>query len=162
MNERKDSLQRGKSRLGTSWNIDNQCGADGSRHGATHGSQGSFLQPLAAHVLAKAVENTVADAPSCLRRNVAWGDPSAPRGDYQWCPGRLFANFIHNALQVVRNHDVVRDHETGLLQAEGYGWARPIIPKPLKTRVADGDDDCLHSCDSTRKRPQLLESAGTE
>jgi hypothetical protein len=55
----------------------------------------------------------------------------------------------------IGDHHVFVDGETGLLQATNDLRPGAVNPKPLKTRVADGNDDSFHSCDFTFRREDL-------
>jgi hypothetical protein len=100
-------------------------------------------------MLTESVEYAVADMPSRLGGYVAECDSGAACGDHQRGAASLAANFCRNLGKVVGNDYILLDRETGLLQTENDGGAGTIDPKPLKTRVADGNHDSLHSCDFT-------------
>ena len=100
-------------------------------------------------MLAKSVENSVADLPGRLRSDVAECDAGATAGDHQRHAGGLPANFGGNPGRFIGNDSVLFDRKTSLLQPQYDGRAGAINPKPLKTRVADGNDESFHSCDFT-------------
>ena len=100
-------------------------------------------------MLAKSVEDAVADLPSRFRCYVAERDAGAAGRHHQRRAGGLLANFGRNLVHVIGNDSVLLDSKTGLLQTKYDGGAGAIDPKPLKTRVADSDDESFHSCDFT-------------
>lgn len=106
-------------------------------------------------MLTKSVEDAVADLPSRLRSDVAECDAGAAGRDHQRRAGGLPANFGRNPGCVVGNDGVLLDRKTNLLQPQYDGGAGAINPKPLKTRVADGNDESFHSCDFTLQSSDL-------
>lgn len=84
-------------------------------------------------MLAKSVENAIADLPSCFRRDVAQCDTGAAGSHHQWRAGRLPANFGRDLRDFIGDDDNLIDSETGLLQAKRDLGAGVIDPKPLKT-----------------------------
>ena len=149
LDKREHGLQRRDRGPRAARNIHNQAGAQGPRHGAAHGSERRLLQPFAAHVLAKAVEDAIADLPGRFGRNIAEGNAGAAGRHHQPCPASLFANFGGNPLPIVGNDQVAVHSKTGLPQANCDLGPGTIDPKTLETGVADSNDDCVHNCDFT-------------
>lgn len=100
-------------------------------------------------MLAKSVEDAIANLTSGFGCHVSKCDAGSASRDHQRHTGRLLADFCGYMFHFIRNDDILIDAESGLLQMMNHGRARAIDPKPLKTRVANRNNQSLHSCDFT-------------
>ena len=144
-----DEMQDGFEGLhgcpGAAGDVDDEGRAEGAGDGAAHGGERGVFETFAAHELAETVENAFANGSGGLGGDVARGDAGASGGDDELRLGGLFTQGAGDLLVFVWKDQNAGDGEAGVAEPSSQLRTGTVLPAAVKTGVAYGDDDGVHS-----------------